>query len=152
MSIDRADLAYAAALIDTLAVLKTREVNGTDLPVLAVNSSRHTGAIKFLCKLTGVKMVLTSRSYSRHQCTEHCPSSHLDIESRGERWMVVGAKATIVAHNVLPYLRVQREAARELVAAGRTVGYKGQVVAQMKQLGWEIPELKPQPRARVRVP
>lgn len=143
------DLAYMAAVVDMLAVLKVRKMDASDLPVAAITSTRHIEAVRLLCEHTGVKPVSLVKDYVHRGCNEHCPDKHNHVESEGARWQVVGVKATIVLHSLVPYLRVQREAARELVRAGQVIGYKGQVVAEMRRLGWDIPELKAQPRARV---
>jgi hypothetical protein len=58
------DLAYAAALIDTLGVLRLREVGPSQLPVAAVHGT-HGGALDFLADLTGTKVTRTARDYQR---------------------------------------------------------------------------------------
>lgn len=141
--------AYLAALIDNFAVLRTSPAGDTDLPYIAISSSRRPEMMEFLGKVTGVKPIRSSRKYTRHNCTEHCPSSHQKIDSWNVTWAVRGVKATIMLYNLLPYLRVQKSMARKLIRAGRTIGYKGQTVNDMVRLGWEIPDLKPQPRGRV---
>lgn len=143
------DLIYAAALIDTLAVLKTRLVNGSDLPVIAMTTTRHVPAARFLGALTATRLTPLVKDYTHRGCNQHCPDKHNHVLSEGVRWQVTGAKATIVLHNVLPALRVQAGEAQRLVSLGRQIGYKGQVVNRMRELGWEIPDLRPQPRARV---
>lgn len=145
MPLDVPELAYAAALIDTLAVMKLREVGPTQLPELAINA-RYTGALTWLGQQTGTRISTIERDYHRGACAAHCPEPHVHIVSKSGRWVVTGVKATIVLHNVLPYLRVQRVTAIDLVTAGQTIGYKGNVVEVMRNRGWEIPALKPQPR------
>lgn len=144
-----ADLAYMAALIDNLAVLKTRLVNGSDLPAIVLTTTRSPEAVRFLARCSGSQVTTLVREYNKKGCIAHCKQPHLHIDTTGHRWQVTGAKATIVLHNLLPYMRVQKDLARKLIEAGRTIGYKGQVVNRMRELGWDIPELKPQPRARV---
>jgi hypothetical protein len=141
------DLAYAAALIDTLAVMKLREVGPTQLPELAINA-RYGEALAWLGDKTMTRISTIKRDYQRAGCGEHCPEAHVHIVSTSGRWVVTGVKATIVLHNVLPYLRVQRVQAIDLVVAGQTIGYKGNVVEVMRDLGWDIPPLKPQPRMK----
>lgn len=142
------DLAYAAALIDTLGHLRVRELKGVQLPMVALHGT-FVRSLEFLANLTGTKVTHTERDYHRGACAEHCPEPHTHVTSKSARWSVSGARATILLHNLLPYLRVQREEALQLIEVGKTVGYKGQVVVEMRQAGWEIPELKPQPRARL---
>ena len=148
MTLDVPQLAYAAALVDTLAVLSLREVNGTQLPNVAINA-RHSDALSWLGEMTGTRLSTITRDYHRGACAAHCPDAHVHIVSTSGRWVVTGVKATITLHNLLPFLRVQRVAAIDLVTAGQTIGWKGHVVEQMRAAGWSIPELRPQPRSRV---
>lgn len=142
------DLAYAAAMIDMQAKLRVRELSGVQLPMVALHGN-FVGSLEWIATLTGTKVTKTARDYHRGACAEHCPEPHTHVKSTSARWAVSGARATILLHNLLPYLRVQRETALELIEVGKTVGYKGQVVVEMRRAGWEIPELKPQPRARI---
>lgn len=146
-----AECAYAAGLIDALGVLSLRVQPGTlsDLPSVVV--SGNPVAVGWLAARTGTSVVTVKRDYTRHRCTEHCPEAHDAVKSLSSRWSVTGTRATIVLYNVLPFLTAQHEAASELVAAGLSIGWKGQVVEDMKALGWVIPTLKTQPRARPRV-
>lgn len=147
--LDRADLAYMAALLDNLAVLKTRLANGTDLPAIALTTSRSPEAVRFLAERSGTKVTEIARDYHRKGCSDHCTVAHLHVDTTGYRWQVTGAKATIVLHNVRPFMRIQGDLADQLLAIGKMVGYSGSVVTRMRGLGWEIPQLKHQPRSRV---
>lgn len=147
MSLSPADLSYVAALVDSFARLKVREVHETPLPEVTIQG--RIAALPWLADLTGVKIIEITKGYNRHQCTDHCPQAHTRIESLTGRWVLTGARATIVLFNVLPYLRVQRREALQLVGTGQTIGYKTNVVNDMKRLGWEAPDLRKQPRARV---
>lgn len=148
MALTTADVAYAAAIIDNLAALRTREIGGgSTLPVVQV--SGKFGSLLWLGEITGTRVIETSRKYTRHLCTEHCPAAHSEIESRSGRWTVTGMRATIMLYNVQRYLRVQAAAARQLIDAGLGVQYQGQVVNDMRKRGWDIPDLAPHPRARV---
>lgn len=142
------DLAYAAALVDTLGALTLRDVGPSQLPVVTLQG-RFTEALAWLGEQTGTKIIVLQREFMRSGCTHHCPEPHVHIRSSSGRWQISGAKATIVLHNLLPYLRTQDETARTLIEAGRSIGYKGQVVQAMAAKGWDIPELKNQPRARI---
>jgi len=141
------ELAYAAALIDTLGTLSLRDVGGTRLPNLTVQA-RHRDALAWLGRMTDTRITEIKKDYNRAGCGEHCPEAHVHIVSVTGRWVITGVKATIVLHNVLPFLLVQRVGAIDLVTAGQTIGYKGNVVEKMRNMGWEIPDLKPQPRMR----
>lgn len=147
MKLEIPELAYAAALIDTLGTMRLRDVGGTQLPNLTIQA-RYGDALSWLGEKTGTKITTIIKDYNRAGCGEHCPEAHVHILSTSGRWVVTGVKATVVLHNVLPYLRVQRVQAIDLVAAGQTIGYKGNVVELMRERGWDIPPLKPQPRMR----
>jgi hypothetical protein len=147
VSLSPAELAYAAALIDSFGTLTVREVNGALLPQVIIQGK--IAALPWLAEITGVKIIEIRKGYTRHQCTEHCPEAHTRIESITGRWALTGARATVVLFNVEPYLRVQGRIARDLVEAGQGIGYKTQVVNDMKRLGWQLPDLRVQPRARL---
>ena len=141
------DIAYAAALIDNVAALRTRDYQGSTLPVVQV-SGRY-GSLVWLGEVTGTKVVETRRQFTRHNCTQHCPDRHADIVSRSFRWSVTGIRAAIVLANIEPFMRVQAATARRLIDLGLAVAYQGQVVNDMAALGWTIPDLPVHPRARV---
>lgn len=143
-----ADLAYAAALIDAFAVLRIRTIGGTDLPEVTIQNNRIT-ALDWVAEVTGVRVTEIGKDFSQHRCGEHCPDKHTRVESKTRRWQVTGARATVVLHNVEPFMRVQGREARDLVETGRSIGWKGNVVNEMTRLGWAIPDLKEQPRAQV---
>jgi hypothetical protein len=147
MTLSQADVAYCAALIDNLAALRTRQVGPSTLPVVQV--SGKWGVLSWLAEITGTKVIETRRKYTRHNCTEHCPSRHSDITSRSGRWSITGMRAVIVLLNCEKYMRVQESRARELIDAGLAATYQGQVVNDMRRRGWEIPPLAEHPRARV---
>lgn len=146
--LDVRDLAYAAALVDTLGVLSLREVGPSQLPNVAIQG-RFVESLRWLGTKTDTKLSTISRDFTRSACADHCPQPHVHIKSTSVRWVVTGVKATIVLHNLAPFMQVQREAALTMVEAGRGIGYKGQVIETMRDKGWEIPELKKQPRARI---
>lgn len=146
---EAADLAYVAALIDQFGKLRTRTVSDTELPEVLIQG--RIGALGWLAELTGTRVVEIRKAYARHQCSEHCPERHTDIASVTGRWVVTGARATVVLYNVGPFMRDEgkRHLASTLVWQGQTVGYKSDVVNDMARLGWRIPELRDQPRARI---
>lgn len=143
------DLAYAAAVIDTLALLRFRSIpSGNELPYVGISGPHRV--VSWMSTITASKPTQVMRDYNRTNCSEHCPEAHEHIQSTTYRWSITGVKATIVLHNVRPFLRLQQELADELVAGGLEVGWKGQVPEQMRRLGWAIPALKHQPRMRKR--
>jgi hypothetical protein len=151
MSMSAGDLGYIAALIDVLAVLKVRQTHGNDLPVIALTTSRSQDAVMFLANRSGSRVTTIARAYQRKGCVDHCQIAHQHIESTGYRWQVTGTRATVILHNLVPYLRVQREMAEQLVTIGKSIGYSTSVAQEMCDLGWELPVLKMQPRARKKI-
>lgn len=143
-----ADLAYAAALLDDHGRLNSRTLaSGTDLPEVVVQG--RIAALGWLADLCGVKVVEIPKEYNAHRCAEHCTSKHTHVQSTTQRLVLSGARATIVLAAVQRFMRVQGRQARDLVEAGQALGYKTQVVNDMTRLGWPLPELKEQPRARI---
>jgi hypothetical protein len=131
------DFAYMAALIDSLGTLSTRVVHRDELPVVTIQG-KHA-AMPWLADVTGVKLIKLDKSYTRHQCTEHCPDKHMPIEAWSRRWQVVGARAIVVLYNAEPYMRVQAAEARRLLRIGDQVAVKGTTIFDMAQRGWPLP-------------
>lgn len=132
-----ADLAYIGALVDNLGKLTTRVVTRDELPVLTIQG-KHA-VLPWLAEVTGVRLIELDKSYSRHQCSEHCPDKHMPIESWTHRWQVTGARAIVVLYNVEPYMRVQDHEARVLLRLGGLVQVKGTTMNDMARLGWATP-------------
>ncbi len=150
-ALTEADLAYAAALIDSFARLSVRDLpNGTQLPEVVIQG--RIEALDWLAGVTGTSVAVIPKAYNRHQCSEHCPEAHTRIESQTRRWVVSGARATIVLAAVERFMRVQGRLARHLAEAGQRIGYKRTVVDEMRGLGWPIPQLRAAAWARVEVP
>lgn len=142
-----ADIAYMAALLDNMAALRSRSLGPSVLPVIQI-SGKHA-ILDWVASVTGTKVIPTVRSYTRHQCTEHCPDRHNHLESSSRRWSVTGMRATIILAACEPFMKVQGATARSLIDAGLGVQYQGQVVNDMRDRGWPIPELSPHERARI---
>ena len=132
-----ADVAYAAAVIDTMGRITTRTVREAELPLLAV-SCPNEPLLQWLGDLTGVRPFITKRSYSKHACAVHCPDPHQHIVSVSGRWSLSGAKATVLLLNVRPYLRFQLEAAQQAIDVGLSAGFKPATLEKMRALGWEV--------------
>lgn len=96
--------------------------------------------ITWLSELTGVAPVITRRSFTKHRCTEHCPSSHQSIESLSARWSVTGARATVVLRAVRPWLIFQADAADWVLELTKDSSFKPATVEKMRALGWPVPE------------
>lgn len=146
------DLAYAAALIDALGIIRTRKLSsGTDLPFVQISGTKFVDSLDWLSEITGVVRTATSRDFVKHGCMEHCSEQHVHVKSKSNSWTVTGAKATIFLANLIPYLKVKQEEAKTVASIGMKNSYKTQVVNEMRKLGWTIPDMKPQPRARIQL-
>lgn len=134
-----ADLAYVASVVDNIALIGERNVNGALLPRVAV-STGNLGLLKDLGRLTGVGITSVTRSYGRAPCAEHCTERHQHIDSVTGRWILTGAKATVLLAAVRPYLRLRADEATSVIALGLTSGFKPATVTKMAALGWPIPD------------
>lgn len=139
------DLAYMAAVVDTLGIIRSRRVSAsgqvepTLLPMLALHSTDRA-PLDVLADATGTKVTATRRSYSRAGCAEHCAEKHQHIVSASYRWSVTGVKATVVLAAVRPYLRVKGTAADDAIALGLRAPRKAATPGRMAALGWPLPE------------
>ena len=85
-------------------------------------------------------VVPTERDFTKAGCAEHCSEKHLHVRSLSGRWMISGAKATIVLAAVQPYLRLRAAEVEDAVALGLAANFKGATAQAMRKLGWPIPE------------
>lgn len=136
----QSDLAYVAGVVDTLGVLRTRQVGDTRLTMLAVHSP-NLPLLGYLAGLCGTKVTTVKRGYDRAGCSEHCPDRHQHITSVSGRWSVTGAKATVVLAAVRPYLRLQGYACDQVLAAAARAPSKPATWEHMASLGWPVPDL-----------
>lgn len=142
------ELAYIAGLLDGRAVFREREVGDTALlPVIAVNGG-SPAVNEYLGKMTGTKITRTHRDYQRKPCHIHCREAHEHSVSSSQRWSVTGAKATIMLWNISGFLKIDKPKASALLQLGLTQSWKSNAVDDMEKLGWMIPDLKDQARAR----
>jgi hypothetical protein len=133
------ELAHFAGLVDAMGRISVRTTpDDTALPVLDV-SSPNTGLLAYLGERTGTTPLTIKRAYTRHRCTEHCTQPHDNVVSKSGRWQVFGARATVVLAAVLPYLRLQNDAAREALAVGIEAPRKPATQKKMAALGWPMP-------------
>lgn len=142
--LDVATVAYVAGVIDLLGVIRTRTVQDTELPYLAL-SGPNTGMLNFLGEITGTRPTITRRAYSKAGCAEHCLEKHQHIQSVSGRWSISGAKATVVLWNVRPYMRLQVEEAAAALAVGTRAGFKPATLTKIAALGWELPDFGDHP-------
>lgn len=133
--------AYLAGVLDNFGAMNIRRLDtGTTQPMIFCSGNKPE-LMKMLGDLTASKVVRTGRPYSKHRCVEHCPDRHAEEKSTSLRWQVTGMKCTIFLYNVMPYMAVRAEEARTAFAAGIHSNFKGRVVDQMRDLGWDIPDL-----------
>ena len=136
---DMPTVAYVAGIIDTTGVIRTRMVQDTELPYVAVSGSNE-GMLRFLAEVTGAKVTITRRSYMKAGCSVHCKEKHQHIQSISGRWSVSGVKATVLLHNVRPFMRLQAAEAAAALDVGLRTGFKPATVQKMSDLGWSVPE------------
>lgn len=142
--ISETDKAYIACILDNFGGLNMRRLdNSTRQPVIYMYGGKKEHLMEWMAEVTNTKAVALTKTYSRHNCTEHCPDRHADAESHTMRWQVTGMKATIVLWNVLPYMRQRQEEARSVMNVGLAAPYKEKYVEWMASAGWDIPELDP---------
>lgn len=132
--------AYFAGVTDLLAVWSSFATTaGTAVPNIAINTPHHTLA-SWLCNQTDVNVIMRNRKYNKHTCKEHCLDAHQHVRSESYRWSLGGAKATILAYNLLEHSRLRREELQDALAVGLAAPHhKPKTVATMKALGWAIP-------------
>ena len=137
--LDVPTLAYLAAVIDTRGIIRTRAVAGGELPMVAVHDGNEP-MLRLLGELTGTKVTIVRRAYSKAGCAQHCKEKHQHVQSVSGRWSVCGAKATVLLHNLRPYLRFQQGQAADAIAVGTAAPFKPATVDKMRALGWDVPD------------
>lgn len=143
-----AEAAWVAGVLDTCGRLTSRTLSsGTELVDVSVHSP-NVPLLERLAELTGVRHVVISRRYPKAGCAQHCPERHVHVVSVSARWQVTGARATVLLFNALPYLRLHQEQATWLLGVGLRTRWTSAPVADMRRLGWRIPERLP-PRLQV---
>lgn len=140
------ELAYFAGVIDVMGTMRVRDVRGTELPFVEVNCP-NLPLLEWLADKTGTGVTKVRRDYKRNGCADHCPEPHVHIESSSGRWSVSGVRATVVLHNLLPYLQLQVETAMDVLAKGLWAPRKPATVTKMTELGWATPDFQPQLRS-----
>ena len=133
--------AYVAALLDVMGSLRVRiTAEGTMLPEITV-STKNKEIHKYLRSLTGATAFMTKRTYDRHSCSEHCAEAHQKVTSKSLRWQVTGVRATMILHDCIDYMHIQRDQAEELLNLGINAPHKYATVSKTASLGWSIPEV-----------
>lgn len=130
---------YLAGILDANAIFRVREVpGGTRLACVAVHGL-PVPVLEVLAEATGTKVTIVNRDYQRAPCADHCEEQHQHVSSVSGRWSVTGAKATVLIAAVLPFLRVQQEAASEVLKVGLAAPRKPATFDKMATLGWPVP-------------
>lgn len=135
---DVATLAYAAAIIDTQGIIRTRMAGDTELPYVGVHGNNEP-MLRYLGEITGTKVTIVRRAYSKAGCAQHCAEKHQHVQSVSGRWSVSGVKATVLLHNLRPYLRLQHDDAIAALNVGVTAPFKPATIQKMRELGWDAP-------------
>ena len=132
-------IAYLAGIIDVKARISIKRIADTFLPRVAT-SSPNPALNLILGEATGMKPVDHTRNYTRVGCDQHCTEKHLHVLSKTTVWSVTGMKATVLLHNVLPYLQLQRREAELALQCGLQAPFKKATIKRMTDLGWPIPK------------
>jgi hypothetical protein len=135
-SLSDAEIAWCAGVVDALGLIRTRPMQtGSELCYVAVSSSK-LDVLNALAELTGTKVTMVHREYSRVGCDEHCTEAHQHVNSTTGRWSLTGARALVFLLAIEPHLRGKAEDARSAIAAGETAPVKEATVRKMYELGW----------------
>jgi hypothetical protein len=132
-------LAYVAGIIDSQGGIRSRFVGDTELPMVYVHGP-NLPVLNLLADMTGTKVTVVRRGYSKAGCSIHCPEKHQHVVSTSGRWSVTGVKATVLLWNIRPYLMFQSEAATAALAVGMSSPFKMATPQKMADLGWSLPD------------
>lgn len=143
MKITKNDKVYVACILDNFGNLGYRTLpTGTKQPTIQMFGKKPT-IMGWLAEITDTTAIEISKMSTRHVCTEHCPEPHGPTEFTSMRWQVTGMKATIVLHNVIPFMRQKKAEAQTVMEFGLTAPYKEAYVEWMASAGWDIPNIDP---------
>ena len=141
--ITEADKIYIACILDNFGNFNSRKLKSGTVQPLIQMFGKKPKIMKWLAEVTGTTAIEIIKYSSRHNCTEHCPEAHAPVEFRSMRWQCTGVKATILLHNVVPYMRERKAEAKQLLEAGLQAHFKEAYVERMADMGWDIPNLDP---------
>lgn len=140
---------WVAGVLDVRGYLSERPSSVVDrrLPTVAVTmrdlGDQSNPVIAQLCAWTDVEPIAVSKHFNRSGCGQHCPEPHVHVSGAYRRWMVGGVKAVIILRAALPYLLVQQDEARRLIALSRDRNWKPMHVRTMARLGWPVDGVLP---------
>lgn len=135
LPLDRGTKAYVAAIIDAIGIIRIRETRaGTALPYVGVNSTNFA-LLNMLGGITDAKITTVVRKGQRY--TKPGKDNGEDVYSY--RWGLTGAKATVLLHNIRPYLFFKTSEADVALLAGLQAEYKPATPNRMARIGWELP-------------
>ena len=130
------EMAWCAGVIDTLGLIKIRELdNGTNIPSVSI-STPHVELAKRMGELTGVGIVTVKRNYNRTPCTDHCTEAHSHVVSTTARWELTGARARVFLDNITPYLVTKQFDVIRVLEETKDAPFKPATIQKMTSLGW----------------
>lgn len=133
------DLRYLAGVIDSVALLRKREVRDSGLlPAVAVHGIEPV--IRMLAKATGTHPTTTNRDYHAALCVEHCSQPHIHKVSSSLRWSLTGARATVLLAAIEPFTVMHQHDITLAVEEGLEQRWTVPPVKSMHSLGWPIPQ------------
>lgn len=131
---------YVAGVVDARGHIEATNRHGHIQPRIRV-TTRKADLLMYLSELTGTKVVLDDRGYSRRPCGAHCDHPHSEVVRQSTQWTVDSSRATILLFNIAPFMHAQRGEAALALQAGmqRFPPARGDAHKEMARLGWELP-------------
>jgi len=138
----KANIPWFAGVLDARAHFRIESSRGKPQPRLRVTTNRIL-LLTTMSDMTGTKVRVDDKGYSRRPCADHCKAKHAHIVSQSSYWNADCIRATIILHSCLPFLVSSREEALALLRVGLesySPSRNGTATA-MKKLGWNLPEV-----------
>jgi hypothetical protein len=119
----------------------------TKLQVCSTNAAFISAFYALVSPKHGPRAQEGNRSYKRKACEQHCPKRHVHVVKFRPSFVgsLTGARAIIITHTVLPYMRARQVEAQEWIEKGignilAKSGALSSVCREMSKDGWLIPE------------
>lgn len=153
------DLGWIACALDLKGniIIKKNQDRATPQSVLIVES-KELPVIRRLAAYTGTSPEQQvhrkiKEEWNRRGCVEHCPKSHVHVQSVQmppiARWQVTGSSLVVVLYNVLPHLTYSdksekfkegmAEVASYVPVSGQGRAAIDRAIRRLAGLGWLIP-------------
>lgn len=144
MSLSNGDIIWFAGVLDARAHMRLEANRGHPQPRLRVTTNRLS-LLQAMSQMTGTKVRVDDKGYSRTQCAVHCGKKHVHIVSQSSYWNADCNRATIILFNCLPYLKAQKDEAQTLYDVGiqSYSATRNGTAGSMQRLGWALPVLVP---------